>query len=132
MATITLETYAYNQRRYGKPWIARVDFSSSSRGDFAWGEWAGDHMNGGAGVLSVNVNPGDIVAKGQKDFRNEKNSAAEFFIVLPDLTLNSLGDKGSAYKHYLATKSQAPDREALIYERASLVARISEIDALLA
>ena len=45
---ITVETNAYSQHRYGKP-------------------WTGDHRNGGEGILSISANPGDIIAQGQKD-----------------------------------------------------------------
>ena len=76
---ITIETNTYNHRRYGKPWIAVVDFAGNAKGDFAWGDWTGDHFNGGAGVLSIVANPGDIIARGQKDNRQPRNSAPAFF-----------------------------------------------------
>lgn len=38
---ISIETGSYNERRYGKPWIARVNFSGSKQGDFQWGDWIG-------------------------------------------------------------------------------------------
>jgi len=46
---ITVETDSYNDRRYGKPWIALVDFKSDRKGDFTFGEWIGSP--GGAGTL---------------------------------------------------------------------------------
>jgi len=81
MMEITKETGSYNQRRMGRPWIAKVDFTNS-KGDFSWGDWTGDQYNGGAGVLSINAKPGDIIATGQKDNRQPKNSAPDFFVVL--------------------------------------------------
>jgi len=128
---ITIETRSYNQRRYSKPWIAKVDFSQSKKGDFSWGDWTGDHYNGGEGVLTINANPGDIIGKGQKDFRQPKNSAPKFSVVSPNEELEYLGDKGAAYKYFLDHKDAAPDLDALRKERETLVARVAEIDAII-
>ena len=127
---ITVETSSYNHRRMGKPWIAKVDFSTP-KGDFSWGDWTGDHYNGGEGVLSIDAAPGDIIAKGQKDNRQPRNSAPDFYVVTADGKLDPLGDKGDAYKHYLAHKTAAPDHAALKAERDRLIARIAEIDAII-
>ena len=62
---VTIETSAYNPRRYGKPWIARVIFSASGEAEYIWGNWVG--QDGDSGELIVKANPGDIVARGQKD-----------------------------------------------------------------
>jgi hypothetical protein len=128
---ITIETDSYNERRYGRPWIAKVDFGKSVKGDFAWGDWAGDHYNGGAGVLTITANPGDIIAHGQKDNRKPRNSAPEFEVVETDGGLGCLGDKGDAYKYFLEHKSAAPDLDALRKEREALLARLAEINNIL-
>ena len=128
---ITINTGSYNQRRMGRPWIAKVDFSASPKGEFAWGDWTGDHYNGGAGVLSIDAAPGDIIAKGQKDNRQPKNSAPDFYQVRSDGKLDPIGDKGEAYKHFLAAKKSTPDHEAMRAERVALIARIAEIDAII-
>jgi len=128
---IRIETAIYNQRRYGKPWIAKVDFSASAKGEFSWGDWTGDHYNGGEGILSINANPGDIITTGQKDFRKPRNSASDFFVVTSDGELEDISDKGAAYKHYLNHKDAAPDIDALRKERETLIARITEIDAII-
>jgi hypothetical protein len=127
---ITINTSSYNHRRMGKPWIAKVDFSTP-KGDYAWGDWTGDQYNGGEGVLSIDADPGDIIAKGQKDNRQPKNSAPDFYQVISDGTLDPIGDKGDAYKHFLAAKKSAPDNDALRAERVQLIARLEEIDAIL-
>jgi len=127
---ITIETSSYNQRRMGKPWIAKVDFTTP-KGDFTWGDWIGDHYNGGEGVLSINANPGDIIATGQKDNRQPKNSAPGFFVVMTTGDLDKIGDKGAAYKYYLAHKNQGADKSALETEKATLMARIAVIDKML-
>ena len=128
---ITVETSSYNQRRYGRPWIAKVNFAQSTKGDFSWGGWTGDHYNGGAGVLTINAKPGDIIAQGQKDHRQPRNSAPDFSVVTADGTLESLGDKGDAYKYFLEHKNAAPDMDALRKERETLLARAAEIDVIL-
>lgn len=74
--TITISTSSYNDRRYGKPWIARLDFSVSAAGEFRWGNWLG--QSGEEGELSLEVNPGDVVAHGQKDSRKPRNSAPDY------------------------------------------------------
>jgi len=98
---ITIETASYNERRYGKPWIAKVDFATDKKGAFSFGDWTGDGWNGGEGVLSIDVQPGDIVATGQKDNRKPRNSAPKFHVVLADGSLDSIGDKGAAYKFFM-------------------------------
>ena len=131
MIKITRNTGSYNQRRMGRPWIAKVDFSASPNGEFVWGNWTGDHYNGGEGVLSIDAAPGDIIAKGQKDNRQSQNSAPDFYQVTTDGKLDPLGDKGAAYKYFLAARKNVPDHDALRAERAQLIARIAEIDAIL-
>ncbi len=126
---ITIETDSYNHRRMGKPWIAKVDFSTPE-GKYLWGDWTGDHRNGGAGILLINANPGDIIARGQKDNRKPRNSAPDFFVAANG-NLNALGDKGAAYKYYLEHKNITPDLDALQKEKEILIARITEIDAIL-
>ena len=97
---IRIETAIYNNRRFGKPWIAKVNFDNP-KGDFVWGEWVGDHFNGGEGVLVIDALPGDIIATGQKDHRQPRNSAPKFSVVVSSGNLENLGDKGAAYKYYL-------------------------------
>jgi len=128
---ITRETGSYNQRRMGRPWIAIVDFSASARGEFRWGDWTGDHYNGGEGVLSIDAAPGDIIAVGQKDNRQPRNSAPYFYAVTPAGKLDPIGDKGDAYKFCLKSKDASPDLDALRAERETLTVRIAEIDAIL-
>ena len=119
---ITINTSSYNQRRMGKPWIAKVDFTTA-KGDFSFGDWTGDQYNGGEGVLSVDAAAGDIIARGQKDNRQPKNSAPAFFVVAISGELEGLGDKGAAYKYYLAKKSTA-----VAPEKETPLAKISDAD----
>ena len=128
---ITVETNSYNQRRMGRPWIAKVDFSTP-KGEFNWGDWTGDRYNGGEGVLTINADAGDIIAQGQKDTRQPRNSAPIFFLVTNDGQLDELGDKGDAYKYYLKNKDDTTlDFDVLKMERKELLNRVAEIDTII-
>ncbi len=94
---IEIKTTSYNQRRYSKPWIAIVDFSKTPKGEYKWGDWVGDHRNGSAGLLVINANEGDIIAQGQKDFRQPKNSAPTFY-QMREGELVELSSKAEAYQ----------------------------------
>lgn len=73
---IIIDTLSYNQKRYGKPWIARLDFSVKKEGEFIFGRWLGSP--GDPGELSLECAPGDVIARGQKDNRNPRYSAPRF------------------------------------------------------
>ena len=120
---LTIDTSSYNEKRYGKPWIANVDFASGAKPNYSFGEWIG--QPGDEGKLILHVEPGAIVARGQKDFRG-KNSAPSYYAVTADGELEPVS-KVEAYERYQA--AQEPDNSALEAERARLVARIAEIDA---
>lgn len=70
---IEIKTAAYNERRYGKPWIAVVEFGKNPRGDYRWGDWISDGP-GSAGLLILSADPGQIVASGQRDLRGGSSS----------------------------------------------------------
>ncbi len=93
---IERETDSYNDRRYGKPWIAKVSFQGT-KAEFSFGDWVG--QPGGKGLLVIDLEPGDIFARGQKDFRKPANSAPDFYI----LRENGKGEtttKSDAYKYW--------------------------------
>ncbi len=94
---IEIKTVSYNQRRYSKPWIATVDFSQNPKGEYRWGDWVGDHSNGSAGLLVINADEGDIIAQGQKDFRQPRNSAPTYYQVREG-QLVELPNKAEAYQ----------------------------------
>lgn len=101
MMKISIETGVYNEKRYGKPWIAKVSFQDSKQGTFQFGDWIG--QEGGQGVLELDdVQIGDVVARGQKDFRNPKNSAPCFYVVRSADDLEHVS-KLDAYKHWQAS-----------------------------
>lgn len=124
---IEISTSSYNERRYGRPWIARVTFPTA-KGEFAFGEWVG--QPGDPGLLVVDAEPGDIVARGQKDLRKPRNSAPDYYVVGETGELSGI-DKADAYRLYQDRKSAAPDRVALEAERDRLMTRLAEIDAAL-
>lgn len=94
---ITQATRSYNERRYGKPWIATVDFSDP-KGTFNFGQWIG--AKGQEGELVVEAAPGDVVAQGQKD--NRGSSSTDYHIVQQDGSLGSVVTKIEAYKAWQA------------------------------
>ena len=77
---IKIETGSYNARRYTKPWIAKITFAGS-KPEYHFGDFCGDD-NGGE--LSLEIEPGYVFARGQKDHRKPQNSAPEFFIASED------------------------------------------------
>ena len=101
MTKITLPTNSYNQRRYSKPWIAVVNFSQNPKGEFAWGDWVGNHNTGSEGLLVIEANEGDIVATGRKDFRNPKHTSINYY-QMQDGKLVRLADKVAAYQLAMA------------------------------
>ena len=77
--TISFETASYNEGRYGKPWIATVDFSTDKKGSFDFGDFIGS--TGCAGVLEVSAAPGDIIAQGQEDHLSRFLSEPDYYLV---------------------------------------------------
>lgn len=73
---VSIETGSYNDRRYGKPWIASVTFDGATP-VYAFGEFCGDDSEG---ELRLNIAAGNVFARGQKDFRKPANSAPTFYI----------------------------------------------------
>lgn len=96
---ISIETSSYNQRRYSKPWIALVDFTDP-QGTFKFGDWIGDAANGSSGLVKIDAEAGDIVARGQKDFRQPRNSSPDWYQVAADGSLTPLGGKVEALKAF--------------------------------
>lgn len=64
---LEIPTQSYNHRRYGKPYIATLCFSSNPKGDTTFGAWVGSE--GEPGLLVIQAAPGQVIMTGQKDFR---------------------------------------------------------------
>lgn len=116
-----IETESYNERRYGKPWIAIVTFESASKPNFSFGDWVGEI--GYQGVLEIEANEGDIVARGQKDHRKPRNSAADYYIMESGELIRV--SKKEAYLHY---KHLGSEQDLLIERREKLLKEIDEIN----
>lgn len=107
----TEKTSAYNQRRYGKPWIAKLTFVRPGKPDYTFGDWLGNA--GYVGELSIEVEPGDVIATGQKDNRKGLGGADHFGVVQADgsvewgFTAAGARDAGKAIKAALASPTPA-------------------------
>lgn len=78
---LEIETPSFNDRRYGKPWIASVSFANGCKADFTFGDWIGSHGSEGLLVLDP-VKPGDVIARGQKDSRGRaSNSSPDYYSI---------------------------------------------------
>lgn len=93
---IEMKTDAYNDKRYGKPWIAKVNFNTDPKGVFTFGSFVGDP--GYRGLVVIDAEPGEILAVGQKDHRSSRPKAPEYYEVKDDGSLRHLDSKAEAYK----------------------------------
>ena len=93
---IEKETGSYNERRYGKPGIATVDFFKGGQGEFKFGSWCG--YPGESGLLEIEASENQVIACGQKDFRRPKNSAPEYYHLDAEGKLQSFATKAEAYR----------------------------------
>lgn len=91
---IQIPTTSYNHRRYGRPYIAVVDFSTNPKGDCRWGDWVG--LQGENGILVIEAEPGQIVMKGQKDHR-KAGDPPEYGVVEESGSIQWLANKAAAY-----------------------------------
>lgn len=83
-----IDTESYNEKRYGRPYIAQCDELGKV---VKWGEWIGS--DGYEGELHIDLSHDCIVMRGQKDNRGN-NSSPKFatFIngTLSEWTLNKI------------------------------------------
>lgn len=76
------ETDAYNDKRYGAPWCAKVTFPTGPKPVYTFGESSGKW--GKAGVMVLACKPGEIIAWGQKDHRRPADSEHNILHMQPD------------------------------------------------
>lgn len=62
----------YNERRYSKPWMAKLSLKGEELQFNFCGLWTGD-KKGSAGKLMAVVNDNDVIAYGQKDTRGNNS-----------------------------------------------------------
>jgi hypothetical protein len=131
---LEIKTGTYNEKRYGIPWIATINFEHTSRGSYGFGTWVG--TPGYAGLLQIKVKPGDIIARGQKDNRQPRNSTPSFYLINADGEIDeetgamSLGRAYEMWREYKRSKNTV-DKDELLLEREKLLKRLGEIDNLL-
>lgn len=78
---ISIEFGSYNNRRYSKPWIARITaWPVGGKPELEWGGYVGDDSGG---EVEIEAQPGDIIRAGQKDGRGG-NSKNRWYVVEPD------------------------------------------------
>lgn len=111
-----IDTEAYNEKRYGKPWIAKLVLGADEKEiKFNFGNWIGDLGNSGLLVLELEV--GDYFARGQKDFRRPRNSTPTYYKLEAEDHVYEVG-KVEVYRVLLAKR---------LAERAERAERIEEI-----
>ena len=88
----TETTASYNDRRYGKPWMAFV--SATITKDFRFIDW--DGRSGQAGEFCFDAEPGTILAYGQKDIRKGRGGVNGYQICMPDGTLPGFSSDADA------------------------------------
>jgi hypothetical protein len=81
--TYTEKTSPYNEKRYGKPWMAIV--TTSLTANFTFLDW--DGRWGQAGEFSFDAEPGTLLAYGQKDIRKGRGGVDGYQICMPDGSL---------------------------------------------
>ena len=74
---IEIITEDYNESLHGKPWIAKIDISEFPKVVYEWGAWVG--TPGNIGVLIIDAEDGDIIARGQDDYQNDRYSIHYFY-----------------------------------------------------
>jgi hypothetical protein len=106
--TITLKTSSFNARRYGKPWIATVEFGADGKPDYQWGTWVGtvDGGDGSAGELVINAREGDIVADGMRDYRKGTGNIT-YYQVRNGQLVELKGGKAEAFRIWKEKTQQA-------------------------
>lgn len=76
---VSISYGAYNDRRYSRPWIAKITaWPIGGNPVLAWGGYVGDYHGG---EVEIEAEPGDIIRSGQKDYRTPSNSDNDWYIV---------------------------------------------------
>jgi len=98
----TEATPSYNERRYGKPWMAII--STSLTKDFEFLEW--DGRPGCAGLFSFEAEPGTMLAYGQKDHRKGRGGVDGYQLCMPDGTLPTIASNYAAEYRQLTPEAR--------------------------
>lgn len=100
---LSINTPSYNEKRYGKPYIGRVNPADGKVA--AWGNWIG--TPGNSGFLEIDASPGDVIIEGQKDNRGN-NGTPNYGVVQADGSVDYIG-KAEAIKAARAFAAPAPE-----------------------
>jgi hypothetical protein len=98
----TENTPSYNDRRYGKPWMARV--TTSLTREFSFLDW--DGRPGMAGQFNFDAEHGTMLAYGQKDVRKGRGGVDGYQMCMPDGSLPGMPDEWAADLHKLAPEAR--------------------------
>lgn len=116
---------SYNQRRYGRPWIAKIiSWPVGGKADVEWGAYCGDDDGGEVEIIAA---PGDVIRHGQKDHRGNSTSAG-WYVVQADgsLTGCTAAEARQAWDAKQAgTPEQPPEMDLSGVSDAALIAEIT-------
>lgn len=105
--TATVEISSYNDRRFARPWIARIAaWPAAGSPELVWGSYLGGSQGG---RLEIVCTPGDIIRYGQKDSRGGKGTS-DSALVLEDASLLPISELAAA--DYL--RADASSRTAMV------------------
>lgn len=94
---VVFETDRYNDRRYGKPWGAKVTLAGSKLVyDFDAATVTASYGSGG--VIEIPCQPGEVIARGQKDNRRPSSSENIIYKMREDGGLDTI-DRVQALNH---------------------------------
>jgi hypothetical protein len=100
---VCLSFPAYNQRRDGKPWIARVTaWPVGGRPELEWGRYLGTDNGGECELMAA---PGELIRWGQKDHRRPDKSLSRWGVVDPaaDGNVRDVADEAEARRLWAET-----------------------------
>lgn len=109
----TEQTKSYNERRYGKPWMAKVNNSLTK--DFDFIDW--DGRPGSVGEFNFSADPGTLLAYGQKDIRKGRGGVDGYQICMPDGTLPKLPDSDVMILRKLPIEARCNKFARLVLEK---------------
>ena len=96
---------SYNQRRYGRPWIAKItDWPMGGHPEVMWGSFLGNSSSGEAGEAEIEAEPGDVIKWGQKDHRGG-NTEVYWGVVKSDGSLETV-DAQTARQAWSSKKAE--------------------------
>jgi hypothetical protein len=114
---IERQWHAYNDRRFSRPWAARITFEGVDPIYQFIGRFA-------SSVLTFDAEPGEIVVTGQKDMRGNKTSK-DFYLVQPSGKLSEISEHEALLfwrtKDGAAKANAEPAQELMVELVAELV-----------